>query len=729
MKIFMKNKKSIVVIVSYLSLLLLRMQVTKTAIILTIVYFALGTSLIVAAKLYNAECWDFKLYSPIPSVAVVVAYYGYGFYSRWSPSSKIRLIASAFGISASVLVWVATIVFSFFAGFFLYGLFQKANRILTPLSEKGAFAKSIVSCVLVAVVTVALAQAMIEVDILSMGLTKFLWGVLIVATMILFLYSLIGNRKLSMILGGGLFMVISTVNVYVYRFRDRLFEPVDIFSAGTAMNVAENYQFTPVPQNLLVGWAVFVAVLIFLFGVPCKEKESFSRKRRIMLLICCIISSAAIFFYTSNLKTYNWRNDGALFNGYVLNFVSQSKEAYVTEPDGYTDEIVAELSGQYGNTGEKGSSSVSKDYPHIIVIMDESFSDLRVIGDFLTNEEVTPFISSLKEQDNTISGYALASVYGGNTANSEFEFLTGNSMAWMSSNAVPYRQYIRSSTYSMVSYLKSVSSYKCIAMHPYQANGWNRPSAYGYLGFDECFFIEDFPQQDFIRYYISDQEMFEFLIKTFEEEKDDPLFIFGVSMQNHGGYTYSGEDYAPTISLTEYENDYPEVEQYLSLLNETDKAVADLISYFSKVEDDVVIVFFGDHQPKIEESFYETVCANTDDSLDEQQEKYKVPFFIWANYDIEEDYIECTSLNYLSSYVYKAAGISMPPYNQFLSEMEEAIPAINASGFYSLSSECYLPFDEGSEEEQAWLGLYEILQYNNVFGGAQRNEIMFPILE
>ena len=66
--------------------------------------------------------------------------------------------------------------------------------------------------------------------------------------------------------------------------------------------------------------------------------------------------------------------------------------------------------------------------PTIIVVMSESYADLSVVGDFSTNREATPFYDSLTE--NTMKGYALSSVFGAKTPNSEWEFMTGNSMAF-----------------------------------------------------------------------------------------------------------------------------------------------------------------------------------------------------------------------------------------------------------------------------------------------------------
>lgn len=87
--------------------------------------------------------------------------------------------------------------------------------------------------------------------------------------------------------------------------------------------------------------------------------------------------------------------------------------------------------------------------------MDEAFSDLSVLGDFDTNTDYMPFVHSLeKGNENTITGYLNTSVCGGNTADTEFEFLTGNTMAFLPVGSIPYQQYIKSKTPSLASYLK-----------------------------------------------------------------------------------------------------------------------------------------------------------------------------------------------------------------------------------------------------------------------------------
>lgn len=559
-----------------------------------------------------------------------------------------------------------------------------------------------------------------------MGIFKFLLGVLMVLIFLLFLYGLIGKINLSIFIGCFLLMLISTINHYVYSFRERLFEPADIFSAGTAMNVADNYSLFPVPIVILIGWIVFAAMMMVFLYIRNTDKPKNSIVKRAVLLGSCILCAVTLDLFFPNLQKYHWKKEGATFNGYLLDFVYKFKENFASQPVGYNPQKIAALAEKYTASPDE-SETLSEKPPHIIVIMDEVFSDLRVLGDFATNREVIPFISSLKE--NTISGYALASVYAGNTANSEYEFLTGNSMAWLAPNAVPFQQYVRSPAYSMVSYLKSVYGYNCVAMHPYLASGWNRPSAYANFGFDDTFFIEAFPQEHLVRKNVSDREMFDILIETYEARKNEPMFLFGVTMQNHGHYNYTGPNYTRHIYLTDYEGQFPEVEQYLSVIYKTDMAVERLITYFRNADEDVIIVFFGDHQPKIEEEFLTTVCKFEGNSLEQKQKSFLVPFFIWTNYDIEEEYIDCIGPNALPNYMYRAAGIALHPYNRFLQEFSETIPAINANGFYSLSSGCFLPFEQAGEEEQEWLRQYEMLQYNNIFDKKHKNEVFFPALK
>lgn len=487
----------------------------------------------------------------------------------------------------------------------------------------------------------------------------------------------------------------------------------DLLSISTAANVAAEYDFTP---TLPMLYAVILEAILIL-GAYCLPPLSVPRTKWCVAGQIGAIAFCVAFLLLGGTQQYSkhWNNDGAAYNGYLLNFILQIKEVFVSEPDGYENDAVELLERQYN-----GESTDCVSCSDIIVIMDESFADFAVFGNNIFQcEKVTPFIDSMRE--NTIHGYLCASVFGGGTPNSEYELLTGNTMAFLPLGSIPYQQYFSENAYSLVSVLKN-QGYNCVAMHPYYASGWMRKTVYPMMGFDEAYFLEDFPQEKLIREYVSDQEMFEEIIRIHQQQDENtPLFLFGVTMQNHGGYTYEGPNYEATISLEGYSQDYPEAEQYLSLIHETDKAVEYLIGYYAAIDRDVVIVFYGDHMPKVENAFYEELNGGSFDTLDEQMQKQMVPFFVWANYDIEEKVVPCSSINYLSTYVLEAAGIPLPPYQQFLKETESLIPAINAYGYYSLERQGFIPLEEASGAEEEAIRAYEILQYNSIFDEENRS--------
>ena len=170
-------------------------------------------------------------------------------------------------------------------------------------------------------------------------------------------------------------------------------------------------------------------------------------------------------------------------NGMAVTFAMDLKFVAVDKPDGYSRQKAKELLDSYSGTDDNSDAANNtaitdkSDYPNIIVVMDEAFSDLSVLGDFDTNTDYMPFVHSLeKGNENTITGYLNTSVCGGNTADTEFEFLTGNTMAFLPVGSIPYQQYIKSTTPSLASYLKSIG-YATYAQHPYYSSGWNRDTS------------------------------------------------------------------------------------------------------------------------------------------------------------------------------------------------------------------------------------------------------------
>lgn len=507
-----------------------------------------------------------------------------------------------------------------------------------------------------------------------------------------------------------LVIVLGTIDYYVYCFRGSEISPSDIHAITTALNVAEGYDFVVAPE-IAVVWTAHIALV---YCLTCIKAPKINRLDTLKIMIPSLVAFILIFLGTTEaMSSHRWGKEGSTYNTLVLNLALELKEGHVKKPNGYN---VNELEKYVADF----ESEELEETPDIIVIMNESFADLRIFGEkFKTNKNATPFLDSMKE--NTIKGFAYASVFGGGTANSEYEFLTGNTMAFLPNGYIPYMQNITEKTFSIVSELKK-NGYKCIALHPYMANGWNRINVYPDLGFDQQLFIEQFEDnEEKVRDFISDKALYRRILKILKQETG-PSFCFAVTMQNHGGWTY--DDYESIIKTKDLSQEYEDANQYLTLLNESDKAIEYLIDELSESDKKTVVLFFGDHLPNLQADFYSEIYS--DDyivtELNYNMERYKVPFFVWCNYDIEEQENETTSINYLSTYLFKAANMNTAA-NSVLKEISESIPVITTNAYYSIQNNCFVDLQDATGQEREKIELYKKLQYNKVFDIKHRMSI------
>lgn len=546
----------------------------------------------------------------------------------------------------------------------------------------------------------------------------FRLNVLCALLLYLILLGISAKTDFACIVSHGFWMLLAATNYFVYQLRGNEFSMADLKAASTGFSVASKYQFV-VEERF-----VFAVILSIIYMVAVSRiRISFQKKWLGRVLVLSLFMLGVLWFAkkTENTVVESWEQKGTYRNGYLMNFVLGIRDSIITAPEGYSEETIAGLENQYLPVDETGKA----EDPTIIVIMNESFADLSVLsgGDMTTTEEVMPFYDSLDE--NIVKGYALSSVFGAKTPDSEWEYLTGNSMAFLPSGSVPYQQYMSGDDYSLVRFLSN-RGYTCKSVHPYLATGWSRDKVYPELGFMESLFLDDFDQSNLMREYVSDQQMYEKIVEMYEEKsREEKLFVMGITMQNHGGYGDNYENFTNTVALEGYY--FPDVNQYLSLIHESDKALEYLITYFEQVEEPVEIVFFGDHQPSLNSTFYRTQNGRglSGLTLSQLEDLFKVPFFIWTNYESESRDVELTSLNYLSTMTLEQAGMELPPYHQFLKELQQVIPAMNARAFYSASERRFLHYEDAIEADRQWLEKYNILQYNNMFDG-DRSQVFFP---
>ncbi len=568
--------------------------------------------------------------------------------------------------------------------------------------------------------------------------------------------------------------VFGLANYYVDLFRGTPLVPMDILAVGTGMNVAAGYDYKLSWQIIM---AALMLILIFVMQRQMVNIRPQVRRSKIIVratALAYVLIIASTVYGTDVLADHGFKPDfwnqsrGYHSSGIWYNFCLNTKYLHVSEPDGYSSDGVSDLVQEVIElvdpdpdnetsinllTGED-TYAPSGEKPNVIAIMNETFSDPGTLGDLQTNMDYLPFYHSLTE--NTIKGTLSVPVFGAGTSNSEYEFLTGNSISTLPSGSSVYESYIDGAQPSLVSTLEN-QGYSSLAFHPYFADGWNRPSVYNDMGFDDFISMEDlidpnvvaeyketndedafieqvealYPEEDnmLLRRFISDSYDYEKVEEMYEQrDPSKPFFLFNVTMQNHGGYDRSYLNFNEEIRITNMMGYYPKAERYLSLLKKSDEALEELITYFSNVDEPTVIVMFGDHQASVENAFYEELYGKSLDDLteEEQQSRYNTPFMIWANYDIDEATVDNISANYLSTLLLQVAGLELTPYNEYLAALYQEIPVIDTVGYRGSDGVIYDKTDKTSPFADLIHG-YDCITYNNLLDTKNRDWTLFTL--
>ena len=516
-------------------------------------------------------------------------------------------------------------------------------------------------------------------------------------------------------------------NCFVQSFRGTPILPWDLSALGTAADVAGSYRFTPTWQ-MLAAVALAAALVVFLHPEKHKARLRLTGTRRPLRLVCLGAGLACLLllFPTGRLerfgvKTDVWDPAGSYRAGGCLAvFLRNTEFLEVEEPEDVTPERLEQI---MAGVEPPEPAAVSVERPNIVAIMNESWADFEDYGNLTLSASVTNYIRSL---DNAVYGHAYTSVFGAGTSASEFEFLTGNSMAFLPSGSIPYQQYILEPSASLASLLRE-NGYRTLAFHPGERTSWQRNQAYPLLGFDEFKCVEDMDVPVTEEHgYVSDQSSFNQIIYEFEhKDPEERLFLFNVTIQNHGSYTV--EDYPAEVQLTDEPGKYPMAEQYLTLANKTDEAFRLLVDYFSQQEEPTIILMFGDHQPSVEQEFLDKAYGVTQDQMTMEQYmgKYQVPFVVWANYPLPEEVPQVTSLNFLALHVLRCAGLEGTAWNGFLWDVQEQLPAMTFVGYTDTSGHAYSHLE--NNEYTSLIEQYQQVQYNNLFGGKDRREQYFSL--
>lgn len=548
-------------------------------------------------------------------------------------------------------------------------------------------------------------------------------------------YCLTGRISIAMGTVSVPLLLLHLINAFKLAFRNEPFYPWDFTLAGEATNILSSIRLSfSKPMVVTFGYILAALAVGILMDLLVLRKNRPGRGTRaaafaVLAVYFCVcfgtwFSRDYIRENAGPVRTYN-QKASYLESGFLYAFAANYYHARITPPADYSQELIDGITE--GCEGSDGAVA-----PNVIIVMSEAFSDIWTAENLVFDRELAPTYTALAEQ--YLSGRCMTSEYGGNTANCEFEVLTGYSTALLPSGTVPYMSYMNQPTDSYVSFLKS-EGYYAVALHPFQRSFFSREKAFELMGFDDYYSEEHFEGAERLRAmkFVSDDAVADRIIAEFEKNRqtDRGFFCHTVTMLNHTSYYAS--DWAeelqvgmePGCELSQAE--YEAIRSYATGVQYADAMLARLVDYFEDVDEPTVILFFGDHQPSLGSGGYELmqrigyVADNT--TPEGILRLQSTPYLIWNNFEDQPTAAKMDlSMFHLLPYMTRTLDMDRPGYHGYMDALFTQTRGVTRR--VSLDgSGVPVPALEG--EAQARFQEYLTLVYDGLLGKQYGNRILY----
>ena len=457
------------------------------------------------------------------------------------------------------------------------------------------------------------------------GIGVFCFDVLVLGLVFLALTAAVKHAWIAATGLSGFFYALSCVEFFKFDVSGSHFLPPDMALAGNLNDVAGMAKLG-LTAYLVIDFLMFAAAVFVLWVRNCRVSMRPSR-RGVTVAVCLVCAAAMIvtplstvlygFFgvdhreavstFTANMK---FKNNRLL--AFWASELSQIVLGGISEPSDYSPEAIdALLAAETGLVPEESPKA-----HNVVVIMGESYADFRRLSAEVGDAPYAAFDALSAEG---IGGTAVVPTFGGYTARSEFELLTGLPVASLKDPIEPHREIERESV-AAIPALFSKMGYKTIYLHPYTADFYDRNTVYPTFGFDTLLFENAFAIGDRTRYGRADDAVcFEKIVEQLEVT-EEPAFLFAATMQNHQPYYYEAESGKDEMAF------------YMEGIAETDRALLTLKDAVDALDEPTILLYVGDHYPffGLDGNFYEQNGYGEENYA----ALYRQSYVIYANYEL-----------------------------------------------------------------------------------------------
>jgi hypothetical protein len=185
-------------------------------------------------------------------------------------------------------------------------------------------------------------------------------------------------------------------------------------------------------------------------------------------------------------------------------------------------------------------------------------------------------------------------------------------------------------------------------MHNHRGSFYNRNTVFANMGYD------DFTSVDYMSYVQKNEHGWEKdsvltdEIVSCVENTDEKDYIYAISVQGHGEYSNKKFVQTPKIRVSGKKSEGMKTayEYYLQQLSEMDDFIKELITELKNIDEETVLVLYGDHLPGIGLENKDMASGSIT----------KTEYVLWSNFDIKKGNKDIDAYQ-LSAYVQKKLGM------------------------------------------------------------------------
>ena len=507
---------------------------------------------------------------------------------------------------------------------------------------------------------------------------------------------------------------------FVIEFKGTALLPADLMALSTAAEVSSGYTYNVTTPMLGAALALAIGLIFCCLMRPCigapKRAWLLRPVANLAIAAACFMGIQGAFYNVSLQDDFEistdiwWPINSYTSGGFLPHFLNLFQKMQIGTPQGYSDETALEYENELASVwqasqGEQRAAAEAQFndiQPSVICVMNETFSDLSLLNGLNIDYTGPAYFNSIS--DALVRGSLEVSAYGGGTCNSEFEFMTGNSLGYIGSGNYPYTYYDLSGVQNLAAQFAELG-YDTTAIHPNAATNWNRDEVYAGFGFNRFLSIDDFEGAPGYHSGCTDASTYQKILDQLASS-DQPQFVLDVTMQNHSGYDQYN---IPEEDMLDYEFDFDpddtalthELNEYLSCINASDRDLEWFMNELRNLDRPVVLVFFGDHQPGMAGNVNDALFTN-EDEITHGARSYQTNYIVWTNYYVEgsgEMRWEDASSSTLGALALQYVGAPLTTYQQAALGARMSMPMVNMFAYKDNDGSWYSVTDATPSEK------------------------------